>query len=202
MRYNLFKVSKTRHLLISESQRKGLDIANFNIFSLPGAEKNTFTILFPRKRFIISLSCLLAVTTYLLHRQKILSDRYLILQISQIKAKKVFVVSILLRHSQPHQAKEVKSFLSSRQEGWKFREISRQVFSNKHLKEDNVPLNSNALRGVTYILKGKILYNKHCPEIEKEGHLKVIVWILQVPFLDNLVLELSASCQTGRRKSW
>ena len=77
------------------------------------------------------------------------------------KAKRVFVLGIPLSHSQAHQAKEVNSLLASCQEGWKFKGIS---------KKDNVHLNSNALSGITFILKGKILYNKFCPEIEKEGH--------------------------------
>ena len=82
------------------------------------------------------------------------------------KAKRVFVLGIPLSHSRAHQAKEVNSLLASCQEGWKFKGIS---------KKDNVHLNSNALSGITFILKGKILYNKFCPEIEKEGHHKVIV---------------------------
>ena len=36
MRYNLFKSSKSRNLLIADSQGKDLDIANFNVLSLPG----------------------------------------------------------------------------------------------------------------------------------------------------------------------
>ena len=91
------------------------------------------------------------------------------------KAKKVFVHGIPLRNSQLSQAKEDNSVLAPCQGGWKFRGISRQVFGNKHLKKDNVHLNSNGLSGITYILKGKIFYKKNCPEIEEEGHLEIIV---------------------------
>ena len=38
MRYHLFKVSKTRNLLTSDSQGKGLDIGTFNVLLLPGAK--------------------------------------------------------------------------------------------------------------------------------------------------------------------
>ena len=85
------------------------------------------------------------------------------------------MVGIILRNFQPHQAKEDNSLVASCQEGWKFRGISRQVFSNKHLRKDNVQLNSYALSGITYILKSKILYKRYCPAIEKEGHLKVFM---------------------------
>ena len=37
MRYHLFKVSKSRNLIIADSQARELDIANFNVLSLPGA---------------------------------------------------------------------------------------------------------------------------------------------------------------------
>ena len=49
MRYHLFKVSKTRNLLISDSQGKGLDIANFNVLSLPGAKIEHVYNFIPKK---------------------------------------------------------------------------------------------------------------------------------------------------------
>ena len=38
MRYHLFETSRTKNLLIGDTQAKKLNIANFNILSLPGAE--------------------------------------------------------------------------------------------------------------------------------------------------------------------
>ena len=38
MRYHLFKTSRTKNLLIGDSQAKKLNIANFNILSIPGAQ--------------------------------------------------------------------------------------------------------------------------------------------------------------------
>ena len=40
MRYHLFKTSRTKNLLIGDSQAKKLNIANFNVISLPGAQVN------------------------------------------------------------------------------------------------------------------------------------------------------------------
>ena len=176
MRYHLFKVSKTRNLLISDSQGNGLDIANFNVLSLPGAKIEHVYNFIPKRNLydiivlFIGGNNLFATTKKNLVRQ--ISD---LANLLITKAKKVFVLGIPLRNSQPLQAKEVNSLLASCQEGWKFRGISRQVFGKKHLKKDNVCLNSDGLRGITYILKGKILYNKYCPEIEEEGHLEIIV---------------------------
>ena len=91
------------------------------------------------------------------------------------KAKRVFVLGIPPRNFQPLQEKDVTFSLASCQEGCKFRGISRQVFSNKHSRKDNVHLNSYGLSGITFILKKKILYKRYCPAIERDGHLKIIV---------------------------
>ena len=120
MRYHLFKVSKTRNLLISDSQGKGLDIANFNVFSLPGAKIEHVYTFIPKRNvydiivLFIGGNNLFATTTKNLVRQ--ISD---LANLLLTKAKKVFVLGIPLRNSQPLQAKEVNSLLASCQEGWK-----------------------------------------------------------------------------------
>ena len=133
MRYHLFKVSKTRNLVVSESQGKGLDIANFNVLSLPGAKIEHVYIFLPKKDLydiivlFIGGNNLFVTTSENLVRQ--ISD---LANLLSTKAKKVFVLGIHLRNFQPHQAKEVNSLLAFCQEGWDFRGISKQVFSNKH----------------------------------------------------------------------
>ena len=129
MRYHLFKVSKTGNLLISDSQGKGLDIANFNVLSLPGAKIEHDYNFIPKKNLydivvlFIGGNNLFATTSKNLVRQ--ISD---LANLLLTKAKKVFVLGIYLSNSQPLQAKEVFSLLASCQEGWKFRGTSRQVF--------------------------------------------------------------------------
>ena len=49
MRYHLFKVSSTRNLIIADSQAKGLETANFNILSLPGAKVRHVYNFIPKK---------------------------------------------------------------------------------------------------------------------------------------------------------
>ena len=68
----------------------------------------------------------------------------------------------------------MNALLASRKEDWKFRSISRQIYSDKHLKRDNVHLSSKALSGIGYILKSKVLYKSYCPELEKEGYSEFI----------------------------
>ena len=144
MRYHLFKVSKTRNLLFSDSQGKKLDIASSTNLSLPRAKVKHVYSFIPKKGFyniivlFIGGNNLFATTSNNLIRQ--MSD---LANLLLTKAKKVFVLGRHLHHSQPHQAKEDNSLISSCQESWKFSGISRQVISKKHLKEDNVHLNSN-----------------------------------------------------------
>ena len=64
----------------------------------------------------------------------------------------------------------MNALFASRKEGWKFRGISRQIYSDIHLKRDNVHLSSNALSGIGFILKSKILYKCFRPELEEEGY--------------------------------
>ena len=91
------------------------------------------------------------------------------------KVKSVFILGIPLRHSLPQVSKTVNALLASRKEGWKFRGISRQIYSDKHLKRVNVHLGSNALSGIGYILRSKDLYKRFCPELEKEeGYSQII----------------------------
>ena len=169
MRYHLFEVSKTRNLLISDSKGKGLDIAKFNVLSLPGAKIELVYNFIPKKDLYDIIVLFIGGNNLF-----VTSSENLVRQISNIpnllltKTKKVFVLGIPIRNFHPHQAKQMSSLLASCQEGSKFRGISRQVFSNKHLKKDNIHVNSYALSGITYILKSKILNKRFCPSIEKE----------------------------------
>ena len=49
MRYHVFKTSRTRNLLPGNSQAKKLNIANFKIVSLPGAQVKHFYKFLPKK---------------------------------------------------------------------------------------------------------------------------------------------------------
>ena len=106
MRYHPFKVSKTRNQLIFESQRKGLDIANFNVLSLPGAKREHVYIFIAKKNLYDIILLFIggnnpfATTSKNLVRQ--ISD---LAKLLLTKAKKVFVLGIPLRNSQPLQAK-------------------------------------------------------------------------------------------------
>ena len=90
------------------------------------------------------------------------------------RAKRLFVLGSPHRHYQPKRTKEVNALLTSRRESWKLRGISRQVYSDKHLRRDKVHLSSDALNGIIYILKSKILYNCFRPELKLERHPQVI----------------------------
>ena len=177
IRYHLFKTSGTGNLLIGDSQAKKLNKANFNISSLPGAQVKHVYEFLPKKYIYDTIVLFIGGDDLFSGKvQSNTSATELVQEISDIanllltRAKRVFVVGIPHRHYQPERTKEVNALLASRRECWKFRGISRQVFSDKHLRKYKVHLSSDALNGIICILKGKILYNFFRPELELERH--------------------------------
>ena len=177
----MFKTSRTRNLLIGDSQAKKLNIANFNLLSLPGAQLKHVYKFLPKKDIYDTIVLFIGGNDLFSGKaQSNISASELVQKISDpanlllTRAKRVFVLGIPHRHYQPELTKKVYSFLASRRESWKFRGISRQVYSDKHLRSDEVPLSSDALNGIIYMLKGKILYNYYRPELELEGHPQII----------------------------
>ena len=181
MRYHLFKTPRTRNLSIGDSQAKKLNKANFNILSLPGAQVKHVYKFLPKKDVCDTIVLFIGGNHLFSDKaQSNISASELVQKISDLvnllltRTKRVFVLGILQRHYQPERTKEVNALLASRRESWKFRGISRQVYSDKHLRKDKVHLSSDALNGIICILKGKILYNYYRPELELERHPKVI----------------------------
>ena len=181
MRYHLLKTSRTRNLLIGDSQAQKLNIANFNILSLPGAQvKHVYKFLPVRDIYDTVVLFIGCNDLFSGKAQSNISSSELVQEISNqanlslTRAKRVFVLRIPHHHYQPERTTEVNALLASRRESWKFRGISRQVYSDKHLRRDKVHLSSDALNGIIYILKGKILYNYYLPELEIEGNPQII----------------------------
>ena len=181
MRYHLFKTSRTRNLLFGDSQAKKLNIANFNILSTPGAQVKHVYKFLPKKEIYDTIVFFIGGNDLLSGKaQSNISTRELVQEISDLanlsltRAKRVFVLGIPQRLYQPEHTKEINALLASLRESWKFRRISRQVYSDKNLRKDKIHLSSDALNGIIYILKGKILYNSYRSELELEGHPQVI----------------------------
>ena len=158
----MFKTSRTRNLLIVDSQAGKLKIANFNILSLRGAQvKHVFQFL--PKKYIHDTFVLFIGGNDLFSgkAQSNISASELVQEISDLanllltRAKKLFVLGIPHRHYQPEGTKEVNALLASRRQSWNFRGISRQVYSDKHFRKVKVHLSSDALNGIVYILKAK-----------------------------------------------
>ena len=171
MRYHLSKTSRTRKLLMGDSQARKLNIANFNILPLPGAQVKHVCKIPPKKDIYDTIVLFIGGNDLLSGKdQSNTSAGELVQDISDLanllltRAKRVFVFGI------PHlcyQAESIKNVndLHSRQNFWDFRDFFRQVYSDKHLRKDRVQLSSDALNGIIYILKGKNLYNFYRPEI-------------------------------------
>ena len=181
MCYHLFQTSRPRNLLIGDSQAKILNIANFNILSLPGALVKHVYNFVPKKDLYDTVVLFIGGNDLFSGKaQSNISASELVQEISDLanllltRAKRVFVLGIPRRHYQLERTKEVNASLASRRESWKFRGVSRQVYSDKHLRMDKIHVSSDALNGIIYILNGKILYNYYRPELDLEGLPQVI----------------------------
>ena len=64
MRFRFLKTSRTRNLLFGDSQAKKLNIASFNILSLPGGQVKHVYEFLPKKTTTILLFFSLEVTIY------------------------------------------------------------------------------------------------------------------------------------------
>ena len=172
MRYHLFKTSRTRKLLMGDSQAKKLIIANFNILPLLGAPVKHVCKIPPKKDIYDTIVLFIGGNDLFSSKaQSNTSAGELVQDICDLanllltRAKRIFVLGIPHRHYEAESIKEVNALLVSRRDSWNFRDIFRQVYSDRHLRKDKVQLSSDALNGVIYILKGKILYNYYRPEL-------------------------------------
>ena len=177
MRYHFFKTSRTRNLVIGESQAKKLNVAIFNILSLPGTQVKHVYKFLPKKDICDTIDLFIGGNDLFSGKaQSNISASELVQEIFDLanllltRAKMVLVLGIPHRHYQPELTKEVNALLASRLESWKFRGNSRQVYSDKHLRKEKLHLTSDALNGIIHIFTGKILYNYYRLELELEGH--------------------------------
>ena len=164
-------------MLIADSQGKELDIANFNVLSLRRACVRHVYNFIPKKHSYETAVLFIGGTDLFCNNvSSTKSAKDLTQELSNLanfvltEVESVFVFGIPLRHSLPQRFKTVNALLALRKEGWKFRCISRQIYSDKHLKRDNIHLSSNALSGIGYILKSKVLHKRFSPELAEEGY--------------------------------
>ena len=142
-------------MLNADSQGLGLDIADFNIFSLPGACVRHVYNFFPKKDsygFIVvfnegnDLFCKNVFSTK--SAEDITTELSDLATFLPTEVKRVCVLGIPLRHCPSQRSKTVNKFLAFQKKGWNFRGISGQTYSDKHLKKNNALLTSNALSGI------------------------------------------------------
>ena len=120
MRYHLFKSSRTRNLLTGDSQAKKLNVANFNILSLPGAQLKLVYKILPKKDIYDTIVPFIERNDLFSGKaQSNVSASELVREISHLanllltRAKRVFVRGIPHRLYQPERTKEVNALLAS-----------------------------------------------------------------------------------------
>ena len=108
MRYHLSTTSRARNLLIDDSHAKKLNIAKFNIFSLPGAQVKHVYKFLPKKDIYDTIVLFIGGNDLFSGKaQSNISASQLVQEISDLsnflftRAKRVFVLGIPHRHYQP-----------------------------------------------------------------------------------------------------
>ena len=108
MRYHLFKTSRIKNLIIGNSQAKKLNIANFHIFSLPGAQVKHVYKFLPKEDIYDTIVLFIGGNNLFSGKaQSNISASQLVQKISDLsnflftRAKRVFVLGIPHRHYQP-----------------------------------------------------------------------------------------------------
>ena len=178
MRFHICQTSKTRNLLIGDSQIKSLVFPNFCIISIPGGRVCHVRNFIPQQGEFDTITLFIGANDLfngelpsartpkdVAQETSILADELVPL------ARKVFVIGLPPRLKQSERTKAVNSVLAAEEKAWKFRGISGVIYCDKKQTEkDNVHLTEKALSGLKSVLKNKVLYKQFCAEISKESH--------------------------------
>ena len=177
-RYHQFRTSSSRNLLIADSQVRNLIFPNFNILSLPGARIGSVIDFLPEKgKYDLIVLFIGGNDAYERNVPSSVSEQDIANEISKLadelslRAPKIFILGIPHRGEYRKRASDVNGFLRTKKGNWKYRGLCDKIYCIYHLKEDEVHLNKEGLRGIQSILKNKILYTKYSDSCNREGHL-------------------------------
>ena len=186
MRYHTFKSSKTKNLLISDSQAKNLFFPNFNILSIPGGKiKDVWLFLPSPGEYEIIVLFIGGNDLFEFQRLSGTSSKSAADQLSELAEhlkellSKVFIIGIPPRMNQPERSLAVNSLLAETSlstTAWQFRGISSSIYNcDSHTKSDDVHLTEKALSGFKSILKKKILRNRFNAVLDNVGHTSLFI---------------------------
>ena len=183
MRSHIFKSSSLPNLLIADSQARHLVFPNFKILAIPGGNiAEVYSFLPESGRYekivlFIGANNLLRGTV-----PSTVTPEEVALEISHLaetlvpSAKKIYVIGLTPRLNYFNRTAAVNKLLEvdSKTKPWLFRGSAKHNYNLKHLKRDQIHLNSQALSSVKSILKNKILYGNYISEVDESGHLAII----------------------------
>ena len=89
--------------------------------------------------------------------------------------KKVYVLAIPFRFDGSAAKKRVSAvneLLREREQGYRYREVSKLIYASHHLGSDDIHLSEQGLVGLRSILKNNILYENYSTDIHNAGHIQ------------------------------
>ena len=188
MRFHILKSSTTKFLLISDSQTQYLNYRNLNILSIPGGKvcharnflpkKGAYDIIITfnggndlfEKTTRAGIPAFSSVTAVQVANELIeLAEEALLL------TKKVYVLAIPFRFDGAAAKKRVSAvneLLRKREQGYRYRGVSKRINASHHLGSDDIHLSEQGLVGLRSILKNNILYENYSTDIHNAGHIQ------------------------------
>ena len=161
---HIFKISKTKHFLIADSQAKRLVFPNFNILSIPGGGNDTFNGTQPSARDSEDIGKNLAKLAKQLSH---LCERLYVLGIPPRVDK--LTNDITDRHLEVDKVIQREAIGDT----WVYRRIKRKIYCEAKIANDDVHLTQESLRGLRTILKNNVLRSKRSLETSQDKHPEV-----------------------------
>ena len=193
MRYHTFKSSRTRNLIIADSQCRNLIFPNFNILSLPGAQISHAYKFLPAKGrynlitlFIGGNDLFDGIDNSSREPIEVAEDIAKLASKLLPLANFVYVLGIPPRGENDENTKKKAKTTNDliqverkkqgkKNKQWEYRGVSNKIYTVKHLGKDLIHLEGKGLGGLCTILKKRILehHNLFSEEVNRRGHLEL-----------------------------
>ena len=190
MRYHLFKSSKTKFILITDSQGRHFESGHLNLLSLPGATiKDVYHFVPPINQYC---KIILFIGGNDLYNGCKPSDKTPIDIANQLielanflteRTKEVYLIGIPERNENKQRSAAVNEILEKVSHrtrshkpsvNWKYRGISQHISGAKYFNpKDHLHLNECGRSNLHHLIKQKILYKDYNLMLNNSGHSKI-----------------------------
>ena len=180
-RFHTLRTSSSKNLLLTDSQARNIEFPNFNILSIPGARIAHAQQFLPIKdKFNIIVVFIGGNDLYSGTLPSSLSEQQLVDELDFLGeqlcklAKKVFILGIHHGGSYRERSSKTIKLLNNKNRtsrNWKYCGVSKEIFSEIHLGDNDVHFSKSGISGVKTILKKRVMYKNYSNKCNEEGHL-------------------------------